>query len=128
MNDTQRPLILVVDPERDVLDEISAALVAAGFACQCCNTAEAAIVTAEMILPDLILCDINLRGANGVETCRHIQRNPLLADVPLMFLSSAQIPDIIRRSDGNHGSYYLRKPLDPQIMVDLIDKALAVKA
>ena len=69
-----------------------------------------------MILPDLILCDTNLHGANGVETCRRIQQNPVLSDVTLMFLSSAQIPDIIRRNDGNGGSYYLRKPFDPQVL------------
>jgi DNA-binding response OmpR family regulator len=125
--DSSRPqsLILVVDHEQAVLDEVGAILTAAGYACHCCQTADAAISTAEVIFPDLILCDINLHGANGVETCRRIQQNPLLAGVPLMFLSSVQTPDIIRRNDGNGGSYYLRKPLDGQILVDLIDKALS---
>ena len=126
MSSTERPqpLILLVDDEQVVLDDLEAVLNAAGFACRCCSTVEAGIVAAETILPDLILSDIVLHGESGAEMCQRIQQNPLLADVPVMFLSCAQIPDIIRRSDHHRGVYYLRKPLDPAVLLELIDKAL----
>ena len=114
-----------MDDERTVLDEVAAVLSAAGLACQCHTTIEAAVVAAETILPDLILSDIAIQGDSGVEMCQRIHRNPLLADVPVMFLSPSQIPDIIHRSDGNRGTYYLRKPFDPGVLVELLDKALA---
>jgi CheY-like chemotaxis protein len=41
-----------------------------------------------------------------------------------MFLSGAQIPDIIRRSHAAGGTYYLRKPFDPEVLVELVQKAL----
>jgi len=44
--------------------------------------------------------------------------------VPVMFLSGAQIPDIIRRSHAAGGTYYLRKPFDPEVLLELIQKAL----
>ncbi|MHB8901140.1 MAG: hypothetical protein ACYC6Y_20520, partial [Thermoguttaceae bacterium] len=47
-----------------------------------------------------------------------------LKGVPVMFLSGAQIPDIIRRSHAVGGTYYLRKPFDPGVLVELVDKAL----
>ena len=41
-----------------------------------------------------------------------------------MFISSSQLPDIIRRSHDAGGAYYLRKPLDPEVLIDLVSKAL----
>ena len=43
-----------------------------------------------------------------------------------MFLSGAQLPDIIRRSDAAGGIYCLRKPFDAQVLTELIDQALGV--
>jgi CheY-like chemotaxis protein len=43
-----------------------------------------------------------------------------------MFLSGAQIPDVIRRAHAAGGVYYLRKPFDPPVLLELVDKALWV--
>ena len=39
-----------------------------------------------------------------------------------MFLSGAQLPDIIRRSHAAEGIYCLRKPFDPAVLVELIGR------
>ncbi len=120
----QKPLILLVDDEQEVLDEVSAVLTDAGFECRCCTTADEAIAEARANSFDLIISDINLHGRSGLEMCEQIKQNDDLEDVPVMFLSGAQIPDIIRRSHAVGGTYYLRKPFDPEVLVELIDKAL----
>ncbi len=119
-----KPLILVVDDETDVLEELTAVLSGADYACRCCTTAEGAFAAAEASPPDLIISDINLHGHSGLEMCERIRENESLADVPVMFLSGAQIPDIIRRSHAAGGTYYLRKPFDPEVLLELVDKAL----
>ncbi len=106
MNDPKTPLILVVDDEQELLENVANVLTAAGFDCQCCNSARAAIEFAAMHAPDLILSDINLAGYSGLEMCQRIKEDEALADVPVMFLSGAQIPDIIRRSHAAGGTYY----------------------
>jgi CheY-like chemotaxis protein len=126
MNSTQQtqPLILVVDDEPAVLGEVASVLTAAGFACHCCTTADMAIAKARVSSPDLILSDIHLHDHSGLEMCEQIRQIDALRDVPVMFLSGAQIPDIIRRSHAAGGAYYLRKPFDPDVLVELIHKAL----
>jgi DNA-binding NarL/FixJ family response regulator len=47
-----------------------------------------------------------------------------MEDVPMMFVSATQLPDIVRRSHDAGGAYYLRKPLDPEVLVELVGKAL----
>lgn len=116
--------MLVVDDEQQVLEEVAEVLKRANFDCHCCTTPEAAIASAELDPPDLIISDINLGGKSGLAMCERIRTNATLDDVPVMFLSGAQIPDIIRRAHAAGGTYYLRKPFDPDVLVELIDKAM----
>jgi CheY-like chemotaxis protein len=122
----EQPLVLVVDDEREVLDEVTAVLSRAKLRCQCCTTAAEAIAAAQTTPPDLILCDVNLHGESGLDLYEQIRQQPGLEDVPVMFLSGAQLPDIIRRSNAAGGLYCLRKPFDPNVLVELIDQALGV--
>ena len=124
MGNYRQPVVLVIDDEAEVLGQVATVLNAAGYVCQCCDTAEAAIELARSNPPDLILSDINLHGHSGLELCEQIKQDPGLVEVPVMFLSGAQIPDIIRRSHAVGGSYYLRKPFDPEVLLELIQKAL----
>ena len=118
------PLVLVVDDEQSVLDDVSAALGADGFRCTLCTSSADALAQALAEPPELIISDINLHGHSGLEMCEEIKANVELRDVPVMFLSGAQIPDIIRRSHAVGGTYYLRKPFDPEVLVELVHKAL----
>ncbi len=119
-----QPSIMIVEEEAAVLAEVAAVLTAAGFACRCCTSGEAALAEARAAAPDFILADIHLHDRNGVELCTELRQLESLRDVPTMFLSAAQIPDIIRRSDATGSAYYLRKPFDAGVLVELIRKAL----
>jgi DNA-binding response OmpR family regulator len=126
MNQTEqtRTVILAVDDDALVLAELTRTLSTAGYTCHCCPDAEAARVMAMSITPDLIISDINIGGHSGLELCEQLKQQAGLSEVPVMFLSGAQIPDIIRRSHAAGGTYYLRKPFDPHVLVELVDKAM----
>jgi len=96
--------------------------------CCCCGTAEEATAAALANPPDMIVCDWHLHGEDGVETCRQIKRQPGLEAAPVMFLSGAQRPDVIRRAHVvDNGVYCLRKPFAPMVLLELIDQALTVQ-
>jgi CheY-like chemotaxis protein len=126
MNACRRPLILVIDHEAEVLTEVAEVTSAAGYACHGCATGEEAVEFIRSHVPDLIISDTNLDGQSGLALCERLKKDPALRRAPVMFLSRTQIPDIIRRSHSVGGTYYLRKPLDPMVLVELIDKALSV--
>ncbi len=122
----EQPRILVIDDEKDLLEKVTTLLSAQNFACCCCTNGEEAVAAVQENPPDLIVCDVHLQGESGLETCQRIKQLPGLEDVPVMFLSGAQLPDIIRRSHEAGGIYCLRKPFDPQVLLELIDQALSV--
>ena len=71
-----------------------------------------------------MICDVNVGGDNGITLASELRRLPGMQDVPVMFISRTQLPDIVRRSHEAGAAYYLRKPLDPEVLTDLVGKAL----
>jgi CheY-like chemotaxis protein len=119
-----KAIVLVIDDDPDLVAGLAKVLTAAGYVAQCCHDAHGAIESVRRAAPDLIISDINLGGESGLQLCERLKREEGLGDVPLMFLSGAQMPDIIRRSHEVGAIYYLRKPFDHHVLLELIDKAL----
>ncbi len=118
------PRILIVDDDQKFLAGMNRTLSAAGFACEGCMTIEAAIAAVEARPPDLILTALHVQGVPGMEISRYVRENCDRADLPVMFLSATQMPDIIRRRDNGHGVYYLRRLLKGNVLLELIENVL----
>jgi CheY-like chemotaxis protein len=121
---TDKAVILVIDDDPEAITGLAKVLSAAGYVSQCCHDAEGAVECVRQTAPHLIIADINISGHSGIQLCERIKRDEGLSDVPAMFLSRTQVPDIIRRSQDAGGTYFLRKPFDPQVLLELVDKAL----
>lgn len=121
---SERAMILAIDDERSILNDLEEVIRAAGYGFCGCESADAALATALRTVPDLILSDINLGEQSGLELCEELKEHAMLTDVPVIFLSGAPIPDVIRRAHAVGGTYYLRKPFDPDVLIDLVEKAL----
>lgn len=119
-----KAIILVVDSDPVLLTGTAAVLHSAGYECHCASDSQAALKAARSLPLDLIICDVLLGSESGLELCKHIRKQPGCIDVPMMFVSSQQLPDIVRRSYEAGAAYYLRKPFDPDVLIELVGKAL----
>ena len=116
--------LLVIDSDPLTLMGTAAVLDMAGYVCHCARGRQAATKAAQTIALDLMICDVSLAGESGLDLCRDLRTFPGMQDVPVMFVSTSQLPDIVRRSHEAGGAYYLRKPFDPNVLVELVGKAL----
>jgi two-component system, NtrC family, sensor kinase len=80
--------ILIVDDTPENLEVLSEALVTAGYRVAVAIDGESAIEQASFALPDLILLDVMMPGIDGFETCRQLKCNPLLQDIPVLFMTA----------------------------------------
>ena len=128
MSEKMSKRVLVIDDEQAIVDELVEFFDHNGFETTVSMTADEALDVARSREFDLIISDINLGAANGLELCQQIHELENTMETPVIFLSGAQIPDIIRRSHSAGGTYYVRKPFDPEVMVELIDKAMWMPA
>lgn len=117
-------VILIIDEDALTLTGIAAVLNLCGHECHCARDRAAALKAVRTLALDLILCDVDLRDESGLDLCRDLRCEPGVEDVPLMFISAAQMPDIVRRTHEAGGAYYLRTPFDPDVLIELVAKAL----
>lgn len=124
MTTAAQPLVLIIDPDPVSLLGAAATLHGRGFEVHCSQTAEAALKAAHRLPLDLIVSDVDVEGSSGIEIVSAIHELPERSDVPTMFLSAAQMPDVISRRFRNGSAFFLRRPFEPALFLDLVDKAL----
>lgn len=120
--------VLIVDNDPLILTGIAAILDQAGYICYCARGNEAASKLVATHLPDLIIADTDLGEESGLDLIRKMKQMAGLSDVPVLFTSGSCFPDMIDRSRAAGGSYYLRKPFDPWVLLELVDRALWMPA
>jgi len=68
--------------------------------------------------PDLVLCDIQLPGADGHEVCRQLKRDPALRKIALVAVTAYAMVGDREKLLGEGFDGYLSKPIDPQTFID----------
>jgi two-component system response regulator MtrA len=116
--------VLAIDDDPAVVADLARILSVGGYLCHCCRDLAGAVERFRIAEPDLVIADLGLVGPNGYRLVEAISREMGYMDVPLMFLSDAQGPDVIHRHSDAGGAYFLRKPLDVVVLLELVDKAL----
>jgi CheY-like chemotaxis protein len=71
---------------------------------------EMALRSARLMPPDLILLDIMLPGMSGYEVCQQLKADPMLKDIPVIFLSALGSESERRRAFDVGGAAYISKP------------------
>lgn len=75
------------------------------------HTAELRLALAEEKHPDLIVCDINLPGMDGIEAIERLKRIDATRDIPVCALSADATPATASRARAAGCVAYLTKPL-----------------
>jgi CheY-like chemotaxis protein len=88
----EKPLILVVDDERDLREIMALKLNASGFEAVVAADAKEAVATAKASKPDLVLMDIHMPGESGTDAALEIKQNPETKDIKVAFLSNLKDP------------------------------------
>ncbi|MFQ5804287.1 MAG: ANTAR domain-containing response regulator [Candidatus Methylomirabilales bacterium] len=84
--------------------------------------AEEAVGLASKLQPDLIIMDIRIPGADGIETARAILAQEA---VPIVFLTAYPDEDFVRRAGDAGAMAYLLKPVNESTLRSTIEVALA---
>lgn len=100
--------VLVVDDEASLVDLLSDALGFAGYRVLTARDGGAALTSARLDAPDLLVLDVNLPDVDGFEVCRTLRREG--NDVPVIFLTARDDPDGLRTGFARGGDDYLTKP------------------
>jgi DNA-binding response OmpR family regulator len=120
-----RHIVLVVDDSPETLSLLTDAIEEAGMTVLVAREGEQALSIVERVLPDIILMDALMPGADGFETCRRLKRNKQLAHVPVIFMTGlSETQDIVKGLEAG-GVDYVTKPIVPDELLARIRVHLA---
>jgi chemotaxis family two-component system response regulator Rcp1 len=73
-----------------------------------------------VVLPDIILLDINLPKKNGFEVLAEIKEDPRLKSIPVIILTTSSAKQDVRRAYDLHANCYIVKPLDFDAFLNVV--------
>jgi DNA-binding response OmpR family regulator len=109
-----RPLVLVADDDRDILQLVSFRLERADYEVVQANDGEEALRLVKELRPDLAVLDLMMPKLNGYEVIREIRRDEETKAIPVILLTArVQEADVARGFEAGADDY-LKKPFSPQ--------------
>jgi DNA-binding response OmpR family regulator len=109
-----RPLVLVADDDRDILQLVSFRLERADYEVVQANDGEEALRLVKELRPDLAVLDLMMPKLNGYEVTREIRRDEETKAIPVILLTArVQEADVARGFEAGADDY-LKKPFSPQ--------------
>ena len=103
---------LIIDDNRLIANSLMQMLDMLGYEAQAAYGSLVGIQTLGQMVPDLILLDLHMQGVNGVEVCRYIRRDPRLAKVPVLAISSDNQEMMIASVREAGANAFLAKPIE----------------
>ena len=104
--------ILVIDDDELVSRTLQRALKVYGYQVMVAHSGTEGLQLARRHKPDLFILDIMMPGADGYQVCRQIRGDPLLSDLPVLFLT-ARLKDEDKIEGFRAGADdYLTKPFN----------------
>lgn len=119
----QRRSVLAVDDSGILLRTVKAMLEKT-YDVMVANSGMTAIKQAKKKVPDLILLDYEMPEWDGRRTLEEIRNDEDLKDIPVVFLTAVADKAHIAAVLNLRPSGYLLKPIDQQVLIDTIEKAL----
>jgi two-component system phosphate regulon response regulator PhoB len=116
--------ILVVEDEAPIQELLQYNLERKKYRVKVVDSGEEALRQAGLFMPALILLDIMLPGADGLEVCKQLKANSETNHIPIIMLTAlSEEADIVSGLELGADDY-MTKPFSPQVLLARVKAAL----
>jgi CheY-like chemotaxis protein len=119
----RRPVVLVVDDEKQVRNFVCTYLKRSGFESVPSSSGEDALSLLETLTVDLILIDVAMPGLDGFDTVQVLRSRPEQAQIPVLFMSGLPEKNRVLFAGQMGAADFLPKPLN---LKSLLGKITAI--
>ncbi|QCW04780.1 response regulator [Natrinema pallidum] len=70
--------------------------------------------------PDIVLLEPQLPGKSGIDVLSELKEDPVLAEIPVIVLTSSDAGEKIVQSHGLEADSYMQKPVEPEDFVEFV--------
>jgi len=114
--------VLVIEDEEHLRSDLITVLGFEGYEAIGAENGQQGVLMAQQLLPDLIICDVNMPVLDGFEVITELRDDPQTADIPIIFMTAQIEPAAIDEGLRLGAVAYLCKP------IELIDILTVVRA
>ena len=119
----EKPLLLIADDNRDILDYIKEQL-KDDFELHLAKDGKEALEKATSIIPDLIISDIMMPKMDGIEFCHNIKNTTTTNHIPVILLT-AKVADEFKAEGYESGAdSYITKPFSSSVLKARVNNLL----
>ncbi|MEX1240065.1 MAG: response regulator [Cyclobacteriaceae bacterium] len=115
-------IILVIDDDRDFQTILKVTLKQSGFQVRSLFDGAITDTMKERPSPDIILLDVDLPFANGVEVGKQLKSNASTKDIPVIMVSANPYVDQLCKEAGANG--YVQKPFTLKTLIEKVQEKL----
>ncbi|MCR5361331.1 MAG: response regulator [Bacteroidales bacterium] len=107
----EKPLILIVDDNREILEFLTTAL-ESSYRCTTAQSGEDALAAIGRCTPDVIITDQMMPGIDGTELCHRIRHEHATELVPIIMLTAKDDSSTELKSIRSGADVFMPKPFD----------------
>ena len=120
--------ILLVDDSRVTRELIKVYLIAKDVTLQEAVDGQDALDQVRKDPPDLVLADMRMPRLDGAGLCEALRGDPATKGVPVVILTSNNDADTRRRARSAGAREVLKKPIQPQALLEAVNRHLGLGA
>lgn len=117
MTITANPRILLVEDDSLLRHAFRLLLEDAGYRIREAGTASEALAEARTETPDLILLDLGLPDAPGLDVARELRREDATRQTPIIALTGRVGSTLVAECEEAGCTSYLSKPVEPKVLM-----------
>jgi len=95
------------------------------YALSMAKSGEQALSMMNKLSPDLVLLDVKMPGMDGYETFKRMKEDPMLSEVPVVFLTADTENDSEVKGLRLGACDFIKKPYEPDIMIQRIERVIS---
>jgi CheY-like chemotaxis protein len=118
------PHILVVEDDVATQRLLQKELTAGGFEVTVCGDGLDGLMRLEAIMPDLILCDVNMPVLDGLAFTKALKTNERTRQIPIIFLTANSDSRVMIEGINSGARFYVTKPFVVKELIGKIRRAL----
>lgn len=106
------PTILIIDDEKEFLDFMRKGLEPAGYKVITAEDGDSGVTKAQVLKPDLIICDIKMPKKDGFVVLKEIRQDKELRLAPFIMLTAVNEFNKVKKAYEDDADLYVTKPVE----------------
>ncbi len=116
--------ILIAEDNQASLELVEYLLGTWGYTTHAVSNGGEGLRIAREMVPDLIICDLQMPVLNGYEVVQVLKADPLLRQIPVIALTAYSMPGDKEKAIAAGFTGYFSKPIDPETFIAEIEHFL----